>query len=185
MNNKPKKLINIYVLFLFDGYCLQLGDDGFEGGRGGLEGDRRGVASGTEDNQRRAVVETAVVRDVEFVGVVVTTADSCDTGIALDGKLQFILRHRHPTALAVDGLDAEVHQVGAVSSPCGVLRGDSQAHSLPCGLDPVAGDWLSSSIGNRFEMTVGIGDVIPADLIALLGVALGVVLASQTLAVEQ
>ena len=67
---------------------MKLGGDRLKGGRGGLEGDRRGVASGTEDNQRRAVVETAVVGDVEFVGVVVATADSCDTGITLDGEAE-------------------------------------------------------------------------------------------------
>ena len=184
MNNKPKKLINIYVLFLFDGCCLQLGDDGFKGGRGGLEGDRRGVASGTEDNQRRAVVETTVVGDVELVGIVVSTADGYYTGIALDSEMELVLRHRYTTPFAVDSFDAEMHKVSTVGYPCGVLWGYPQSHGLACGLDPMASHWFPVGIGHSLKIAVSIRNVVPTDQVALLGVVFGVGLATQTLAVK-
>ena len=110
--------------------CLEFGGDGLETVGRGLQHDFRGTPAGTENNQCRTVPEVTVVGDVELVRIMVAIADGHNPGIALDGEVELILRHRYATALAVDSLDANVHQVGAISLPVVVLRGGDKAHGL-------------------------------------------------------
>ena len=116
----------------------------------------------------------AVVSDVELVGIVVATADGHDGGISLNSETEFILRHRDATALAVDSLDTDVHEVGAVGLPGVVLWGSNEAHSLTGGLDLVSGDGLSGGVCDSLQTAIGISDIVPADLVTQFGVVRGV-----------
>ena len=125
-----------------------------------------------------------MVGDVELVGVVVATADGHDGGVALNGETEFILSHRYATALAVDGLNADVHEVGAVGLPGVVLGGCDEAHGLTGGLCDMSCHDTMLNVGDGFETAVGIGNIVPADLVTQLGVVGGVRLAAEALAIE-
>ena len=125
-----------------------------------------------------------MVGDVQFIAVDVTVGDCHDTGIAIDGEAEFVLCHRHTTALTVDGLDAEVHQVGAVGCPFRIFWCDFQADGLARSLYAMTGDGFAGVIGDGFKTALCIRDAFPVYLIALLGVGLRVRLATETLAIE-
>ena len=126
-----------------------------------------------------------MVGDVELVRIMVAIADGHNPGIALDGEVEFILRHRYATTLTVDSLNANVHQVAAISLPAVVLRGGDKAHGLARCFCFVSCHDTMLNVGDCLEGSVGIGDVIPADLIAQFGIVRGVLLTPEALAVEQ
>ena len=90
----------------------------------------------------------AVTGNVGLVAVHVAIADSHDGGIALDGEVEFVGGSGDAAALAVDGLDAEVHQVGAVSGPFGVFRCDAEADGAVGRFYLVAGDGPAGIVGD-------------------------------------
>lgn len=75
-----------------------------------------------------------VIGDIEFAALYVTISNSDYTGLTLDGEMQFVMCHRHTAALIVDGLDTEMHQVSAVSTPNVIFWRNSQTDGLACSL---------------------------------------------------
>ena len=114
----------------------------------------------------------------------IAAADSHDTGVTLYLKLQLVLCHRHTTSFAVHSLYTDVHEVGTVSPPRGVLRCGDEAHGLTCGLDFVAGYDFPIRIGDSLKVAVGVCNVVPLWTVTLLGVADGILFPTKTLSVK-
>ena len=101
------------------------------------------------------MVEFAVVGNVQLVALMVAAADSYNLGIALcDFELELILRHGYSTAFAVNGLDAEMHQISTISFPSVIFRSNYQFHSLTRGLYLMTSHFLPVAIGDGQQFAV-------------------------------
>ena len=165
-------MTSIWRLFLL--FCFQSGRDGLEVGAVGLQRDLRWRLPAAENHHSGAVVEPTMILHVEFFAVDVTVGDRHDAGIALHTEVELVLCHRYAAPFAVNCLDADVHQVGTVGFPSVVLGSGAEFHGLASSLYLVMGHFLAAVIGDGFEFAILIGDVVPADLVALLGIVLGV-----------
>ena len=143
-----------------------------------------------------------MVGDVQLIAVDVSIGNGHDAGIASNLEAQFVLCHRYATPFAVDSLDAYMHQVGTVGQPSDRLVGCHESDGLANCLYPVTSHGLQLKIGhfrqsqmvklvrrnpivgNSFELAVLIGNMVPSNLITLLGIVFWIHFLSQTLAVE-
>ena len=137
-----------------------------------------------ENHHSRTVVEPAMLLHVEFLAVDISIGDRHDAGIALHTEMEFVLCHRYTVPLAIDSLDANMHQVGAVGFPGVVLGSGAEFHGLACSLYLVTGHFLAPVIGDGEQFAVGILDAVPFDLVAQLRIVLGILLAAEFLSVE-
>ena len=91
-----------------------------------LQHDLRWRLPAAENHHSGTVVEPAMILHVEFFAVDVTIGDCHDAGIALHTEMEFVLCHRYAAPLAIDSLDANMHQVGAVGFPSVVFGSDAE-----------------------------------------------------------
>ncbi len=165
-------------------FCFQSVRDGLEVGAAGLQRDLRRRLSAAENHHSGTVIEPTMILHVEFFAVDVTVGDCHDAGIALHTELELVLCHWYAASLAIDSLDADVHQVGAVGFPGVVLGSGAEFHGLACSLYLVTGHFLAPVIGDGEQFAVGILDAVPFDLVAQFRIVLGIQLAAEFLPVE-
>lgn len=131
------------------------GGDRLEGGSRGREADfRRGGAS-AEDDEGGAAVEAPAGGHVGLVAPHVAVADRDEACVTVECEGEFVGSSGDTTAFAVNSLDAQVHEVGAVGAPAGIFRCDTEGDGLAWRIDPVAGNHLAVMIGHGFQAQGG------------------------------
>ena len=170
---------------------MEDGSDGVEGVSRGGEADFRRSGAGTEDDEGRAAVEAPAGGNVRLVAPHVAVADGDKACLTVEGEGEFVGSGVDASALAVNGLDTEIHEVGAVGAPSDVFGCDAESDSLAGRIDPVTGNGLAVIIGDGFQTQGGKrttfcwGYVLPHYLIPLFAIILVIFLPTRALAVDK
>ena len=121
----------------------------------------------------------------QLLGINVAVDDAHYPGRSLHAEGHVVGGRLHAPSLAVEGLDAHVLQVHAVGLPLAVVGLGPHLLGLTGGFYAMAGHNLAVLTGNSLQIALLIVNVVPANLVAHLCVAHGVLLSAQAPAVEQ
>lgn len=125
--------------------------------------------TGTQDTEHRAIEELAVVGNVEFVRVLIAIAYSHKLGITLHSKRDIAYSIGYSTTLAIDSDDAQMLQVLSIGLPEVIVGHNLERLGLACSFDAMTGYHLSIGASYGLQATLMIDDLLPTDLVAVLG----------------
>ena len=109
-----------------------------------------------------------MVRSIQLFAAYVAVGYRNNLGVALHTERQLVGAAEHPTSLGVNGIDAQVLQVGAVGLPRVVVVLHLQSHRRSRRFKGMTRYRPTLSVCYSLYLALFIGYVVPAYLVALL-----------------